>query len=144
MTAFFVILNMPSFFSNLFIDGDRLNWKQAAEFLQDYNAKCSSELTLEVYTNGPGYLRYYLRTTNTKIKIENLSKLNFQEKSQRNNNKLVIIPLRRGGLDFEGGSSDIQRKIFTNTKLYEIIGRDRLDIKINKFAIFTSNNDGCQ
>jgi hypothetical protein len=126
----------PSFVSNAFIDGDRLNWRRGAQFLKECSSEEETGNNVVVYSPSPDYLTYYLGDESNRMSVKRLVDLGPETEEDRDGGELIVIPMRRTGLDFRGISWRVKRYILSNSYILQIIGNNRLDTHVNKLVIF--------
>ncbi len=128
---------MPTFISNLLIDGNRLDWKGATSFIKQYSYKKEIGKTIIICSPGPKKISFYLNENSEGIKSTKLRMLDIDSLG-RNNDKVifVVIPLTRAGFDLRNIPKRIIDSIFSKGRLLKIIGKNRFDIRICKLAIF--------
>lgn len=135
LSLFLIGLMLPEFVSNFYIDGNRLNWKSAAEYVEGKSSK-ESDMKVEIYSPSPGNLDFYLGKTKNPYKNISLRKMDTNHVDNNSGKVFVIIPLTRAGLDVRNVPSDVKKYIFEKGRLEEILGRNRFDVRICKLAIF--------
>jgi hypothetical protein len=135
LSLFLIGLMLPEFVSNFQIDGNRLNWKSAAEYVQGNSSK-ESDMKVEIYSPSPGNLDFYMRKIKNPYKNISLRKMDTNHVDNNSGKVFVIIPLTRAGFDVRNVPSDVKKYIFENGMLERILGRNRFDVRICKLAIF--------
>ena len=133
LACYLILLILPSFISNLLIDGDRLNWKETANYIKQQFLENEIKKPIDIYSTEPGKLEYYLEDYSNDIQNKQLRAFNMHIRDHKK--VFVIIPLRRSGFDIRNISKSLQNSIFKNGRLIKIIGKNRLDIHVNKLAI---------
>lgn len=136
LALFLAGLMLPSSISNLLIDGDRLNWKEAMVYIQDYRLKNRINEAADIYSPAPDSLKFYLKNAKEKIEPQRLREMDINSIGRKYKDIFIVVPLTRSGFDLRNIPEGIRRFIFENGVLLKVIGKDRLDVHICKLAVF--------
>ena len=134
IATYLILLFLPSFASNFIIDGDRLNWKEAANYFKEIHQTGEKNKKMIIYSSAPGNLEFYLKDNNG-IESKQIRLINIDQLSGEDYNYFIVIPLRRAGFDIRGLKKEIRDFIFKRGRIENTIGRDRLDIHTNKLVV---------
>jgi hypothetical protein len=123
MTLFLIVSTLPTFISNVFIDYDRFAYQEAARFI-------STIEHANFYSTAPGHFNLYLDEN----RVQQLAEID-PEMCHSQKDEYFLIRMRKGKstlffYDF---------KRLKNAQLIKIIGKDRIDLRVNKLYVFFRN-----
>ena len=136
IAVYLICLTLPGFISTSLIDGDRLNWREAANYIKELNRNDNTTKKIIIYTNSPDNISYYLNDAKY-YESRQVRRMSPNTLGLADEKYFIVMPLRRAGFDDRGIVKEINDYIFEHGKLEKIVGRDRLDPHINKLAIFS-------
>jgi hypothetical protein len=137
ITVFLIGLMLPSFISNFLIDGDRLNWKEVTNYIYRYSLE-NKDKSIEIYSTDPENLNFYSKNIAKNIENKRLREMNIKLINDYKDT-FIVVPLKRSGFDLRNIPKEIQIFLFKKGKMVKVIGKDRLDVHINKLMIFKLN-----
>jgi hypothetical protein len=126
--AFVVAIGLPSFVSTAAIDGDRTPWRGGLEWLHRDAGKRGHASPL-VYSAAPGIVSHYAGAAVTR-------RLRDLDPDKVRPGDYVLVPWKRAGLDLRGTPERVERLLLEGSTLVQVLGKDRLDLHINRLAVF--------
>jgi len=133
-TVLIIVGLLPSFISTCFVDGLRLNWKAAFEYIDSFNENNSKLDSVNIFSQSPGIVEFYSSKSHAQYTCLQIGYVT--NKDLIPDNSFVIIPIRRGGADTRRFTDDILSFVYRNGNLLKIVGKDRLDNHLCKLAIY--------
>jgi hypothetical protein len=126
--AFVVLIGLPSLVSTAAIDGDRTDWRGGLEWLHR-DATRRGQASPLVYSAAPGLVAHYTGAASTR-------RLRDLDPDKVRPGDYVLVPWKRAGLDLRGTPERVERLILEGSTLVQVLGKDRLDLHINRLAVF--------